>query len=1131
MKILTIMNYKVLFLFFGLIISANCYSQNEANVWYFGQNAGLDFSSGSPVAITDGQLSTVEGCSSFADSNGDLLFYSDGITVYNKNHQVMQNGNNLGGNPSSSQSGLIVPKPEDPDTFYLFTVGTNAVGNTGLPQNSGFKYYTIDMTANGGLGSVNNGFVNLSGNLSANWTEKVTAVQSDGCSSIWVISLVGNTFYSFLVDANGVAATPVISTVLNFTNDVRGYLKISPNATKIVSANMVSGTYLYDFDNATGIISNGNMLNVLGEFGYGIEFSLNSEVLYVATGNYLDDSTENLYQFDLTLADINQVNNSRTLIQTYVNTRGALQLAPNGKIYWTSHNSNRISVINNPENLGAACNYSHLSVDLGGRTATQGLPPFIQSLFLPNVDIVNDGLGVFVEQIDLCNGSTFSLEPDITSHPSTTTYEWFKDDLPLMPLVTTSFLTIDSVIFGTGIYKVLINFNDGITCPFYGEAQVDYHPNPIITSPITIKQCDDDTDGIAIVDLTLANESVSTNFLTETFTYFNSQADAENGDVALSIQNSDNYTTSSTGANPLWVRVEDQYCYAVGEVNIVISSTNTNFNRTLYKCDDYVDATQNDYDGISEFDLTQVENDLLQLFPAAQQPNLNFSYYLDINNAQLQTNQITNPNSYRNVSINTATIPERIFIRVNNNSNIDCAGMGINLYIDLVVEELPVANMPNNMRACETVLGSNQGEFDTTNITNLVLQGQTNVSLTYLEDDGNGNLIQIPNTVFLSESYVSQSKTITVVAINNNTNDPNGACSSKTTFDLIVDDLPVANPVVIQPLCDDFPNQTDGMSVFDTSTIQSAILQDQLPDNMEIHYYYQDGTEILPTLPEHFNTVTQTIRVEVVNVNNSNCTATTNLFFEIVNDSPIFDVSDQLLCINLLPTLLEVQVENYLDVYTYVWEDERGNVIPTNATDTSIALITKAGQYSVTATSLSQCTTTKIFTVAESSIPKIETITIFDDLPNNRISVLVSGIGDYEFALDNEEFVDGNELKGHVFYNVTEGLHTIRINDKKGCTPIIETEVIVIRFPRHISPNHDGHYDEFYVYGGEAFLIAVVTIFDRYGKVIRVLNNNEKWDGTYLGKIALETDYWFLAKFIDAQGKTYERKGHFSLKL
>lgn len=48
---------------------------------------------------------------------------------------------------------------------------------------------------------------------------------------------------------------------------------------------------------------------------------------------------------------------------------------------------------------------------------------------------------------------------------------------------------------------------------------------------------------------------------------------------------------------------------------------------------------------------------------------------------------------------------------------------------------------------------------------------------------------------------------------------------------------------------------------------------------------------------------------------------------------------------------------------------------------------------------------------------------------------------------------------------------------------------------------------------------------------MRVLKNNDKWDGTHLGKIASETDYWFTAKFIDNQGKTYERRGHFSLKL
>src|SRR5687768_1932810 len=80
------------------------FSQKEANIWFFGTNAGLDFNSGSPVAITGGMINTHEGCASVCDANGDLLFYSDGITVWNKNHQVMPNGSGLSGDYSSTQS-------------------------------------------------------------------------------------------------------------------------------------------------------------------------------------------------------------------------------------------------------------------------------------------------------------------------------------------------------------------------------------------------------------------------------------------------------------------------------------------------------------------------------------------------------------------------------------------------------------------------------------------------------------------------------------------------------------------------------------------------------------------------------------------------------------------------------------------------------------------------------------------------------------------------------------------------------------------------------------------------------------------------------------------------------------------
>jgi hypothetical protein len=79
------------------LLSTFGFSQGEANIWYFGQNAGLDFNGGSPVALTNGQLATDEGCATISDTNGQLLFYTDGITVYNKNHSIMANGTGLTG--------------------------------------------------------------------------------------------------------------------------------------------------------------------------------------------------------------------------------------------------------------------------------------------------------------------------------------------------------------------------------------------------------------------------------------------------------------------------------------------------------------------------------------------------------------------------------------------------------------------------------------------------------------------------------------------------------------------------------------------------------------------------------------------------------------------------------------------------------------------------------------------------------------------------------------------------------------------------------------------------------------------------------------------------------------------------
>jgi hypothetical protein len=153
-------------LFILLLFSLQLSAQKEANFWYFGENAGLDFSSGSPVALDNGRLNTLEGCSTISDRDGSLLFYTDGSTLYNRNHEVMNfesNGDlasNLGGNSSSTQSGLFVPNPSNENIYYLFTIGTDFVGRNGTP-NPGFKFYTIDKTLNNNLGQITFGPVKI----------------------------------------------------------------------------------------------------------------------------------------------------------------------------------------------------------------------------------------------------------------------------------------------------------------------------------------------------------------------------------------------------------------------------------------------------------------------------------------------------------------------------------------------------------------------------------------------------------------------------------------------------------------------------------------------------------------------------------------------------------------------------------------------------------------------------------------------------------------------------------------------------------------------------------------------------------------------------------------------------------
>jgi gliding motility-associated-like protein len=367
----------------AIAISNLIYAQKEANIWYFGEKAGMDFSAGNPVPLTDGQMDTPEGCSSISTPNGDLMFYTNGVNVWNRQHTIMPNGTGLKGNPSSTQSGMIVPYPGSLTKVLIFTVDEVATSPVGGAN--GLRYSLVDMSLGGGLGDVEPGTKNVL--LTAPLSEKVTAIKHSNGIDIWVVvSKYGtNSFYAYLITTSGVNHTPVISSAGDIvTERSRGYMKISPDGTKLAKANgNESNIEIFDFDDATGIVSNAIKDDNFGmRRMYGVEFSSDSKKLYVNA--WQSASTGGgLYQYDLEAGSPQDILDSRFFLSDVPD--GALQLAPNKKIYVVKTGLASLAIIHQPNEIAPACNFQVNGISLSGRKNHMGLPPFIQSFF--NLDL------------------------------------------------------------------------------------------------------------------------------------------------------------------------------------------------------------------------------------------------------------------------------------------------------------------------------------------------------------------------------------------------------------------------------------------------------------------------------------------------------------------------------------------------------------------------------------------------------------------------------------------------------------------------------------------------------------------------------------------------------------------------
>jgi hypothetical protein len=331
-----------------------------------------------------------------SDINGNLIFYTNGCSIYNVNHEVMDNGDSINpgkihddycdilGYPNGKQTCLPLPWPDSIDKYILFHQPSEIVPIPphGFDISRPMLYYSvIDMEqSNDGLGKVlekNNVIVEDSLH-----TGHITSVRHSNGRDWWVLVPVRRSalYHTLLLTHEGVIDTFMQEIGIPFIKNAEGSgtASFSPDGQKYMRYTNRDGAHLFDFDRATGVLSNFFHIPGTPDIGSftGASFSPNGRFLYLASPH------THLYQFDLHAPDIE---GSKTLVGEYdgfklnnfwTTSFGDMQLGPDCRIYITTTGQNKyLHVINQPDNPGVECEFIQRAIKLP--TWHNGtIPPF-----------------------------------------------------------------------------------------------------------------------------------------------------------------------------------------------------------------------------------------------------------------------------------------------------------------------------------------------------------------------------------------------------------------------------------------------------------------------------------------------------------------------------------------------------------------------------------------------------------------------------------------------------------------------------------------------------------------------------------------------------------------------------------
>lgn len=622
--------------------------------------------------------------------------------------------------------------------------------------------------------------------------------------------------------------------------------------------------------------------------------------------------------------------------------------------------------------------------------------------------------------------------------------------------------------------------------------------NPASTNLPNINVCDDlapFNDNITEFDLTTLTQNIINGESDVVVTYYNSESDAN-----INIDALGNTFNNTSNNQSIFVRVENTTtgCYIINNFSINVTGlTNFNTPTDFEICDDNTDG--DDQNGISTFDFNIKTQEIISGISGA---NYNISYYLSEANAE--TSAAPLPLNYRNV---TAT-PTEIFVRIEDIDN-GCTGF---TSFNIIVNPKPIANDVALLQCDEDGIPEGFTTFNLTEVTDAITGSDPNSSITYYLSlvDAENETNPINGNAF--NNFFNPQIVYTRVT-NTTTN-----CFNLSEISLEVSTTS-SNNANIQ-LCDTDGTE-DGFMQFSLMDTNASILAGA-PTGLDLTYYetYEDALiENNPLGSTFTNTVAynQTIYARVENANACYGISKIQLtVFKLPNIETSFETQ---YCLNFFPETITLNgglIDDLPNNYYYLWS---------TGENTSTIEVNAPGTYTVSVSNTNGCFKDRTITVLPSNIATVTNIEVVDATQNNTISILVSGEGDYEYALDNG---NGPYQNSNTFQNIQPGLYTVYIKDKNNCG-ITDNLVSVIGFPKFFTPNNDDKHDFWQVKGISSQFQSntSILIFDRYGKLLKELDPlSVGWDGTLNGEKLPTSDYWFKVNLED--GRTFT--SHFTLK-